>query len=129
MTLEPRNAKINVKAGNILQGQGSLDEALDAYRRATNADSKLPDGHIGVGDILRAKGDSLGALVAYRQAIQSQPQNPIAHHRAGLALQDRNRKEEAIAEFRTARQLYLSQGQGQSEDFRKLSALLQGLGG
>jgi tetratricopeptide (TPR) repeat protein len=129
MALEPRNAKVNVKAGNILQGQGNLDEALSAYRRATNVDAKLPDGFIGVGDVLRAKGDSLGALVAYRQAIQTQAQNPVAHHRAGLALQDRNRKDEALAEFRTAQQLYLSQGQGQSDDFRKLSAQLQRLGG
>jgi hypothetical protein len=68
-------------------------------------------------------------LVSYRQAIQSQAQNAIAHHRAGLALQDRNRKDEALAEFRTAQQLYLSQGQGQTDDFRKLSTLLQRLGG
>ncbi|MGB8699860.1 MAG: tetratricopeptide repeat protein, partial [Thermosynechococcaceae cyanobacterium] len=76
------------------------------------------------GDVLRSRGDSLGAVVAYRQALQVQPQFPEAHYKLGLALQDRNRTEEAIAELKTARQLYLSQGQGQTDELGKINALL-----
>ena len=55
--------------GNALMGQGKLDEAIAAYRRAIGIKPDFADAHSNLGNALAGQGKLDEAIVAYRRAI------------------------------------------------------------
>lgn len=59
--------------GVAVKAQGRLDEAIDAYRAATEADPALAEAHGNLGIALQAAGRLDEALAAYRRALELNP--------------------------------------------------------
>jgi serine/threonine-protein kinase len=87
---------------SALQGQGKLDEAIDADRQAVAIDPWEPARYYNLGNTLRAGGRFGGAIAAYRQALQLNKNYPEAHVGLAIALDDQGRLDDAVAECRRA---------------------------
>jgi tetratricopeptide (TPR) repeat protein len=81
-----RDARIGVAASNlgvVLEQQGNLDGALDAYRRADQRGDA--NGAFNLGVLLAQSGDPSGAQAAYRRALE-RGEGQIADNRRGVVL-------------------------------------------
>jgi tetratricopeptide (TPR) repeat protein len=73
----------------------SLEDALDAYRRALALDAEHADALINLGRLLHEAGDLAGAERHYRQALAARPDDATAAYDLGVVLEDAGRVEEA----------------------------------
>jgi predicted O-linked N-acetylglucosamine transferase (SPINDLY family) len=88
--------------GAALKNQGELDEALTAYRKATEISPDLAEARYNLGNALKALGRLDEAVAAYRHAIRIQPGLLQAHCNLGNALCDQGKLDEAVGAFRRA---------------------------
>ena len=83
--------------GNALIGQGQLDEAISAYRRAIQLQPKHAVAHNNLGFALAEQGQIDGAIGEYRLAIQLDPAYPDPLSNLAKSLRSRGQLGEAIA--------------------------------
>jgi len=83
----------------VLQGQGRIEEALDAFDRALALDPNHANAHSNRGVLLRAAGRPVEAEAAYRTAIRLDPSHIDAYTNLGILLNGLRRSEEAVACF------------------------------
>jgi protein O-GlcNAc transferase len=88
--------------GNALMGQGKLDEAIAAYRRAIRIKPDYAAAHTTLGIALAGQGRLDEAIAAYRRAIGIKPDLAEAYPNLGNVLMDQGRLDEAIAAYRRA---------------------------
>jgi tetratricopeptide (TPR) repeat protein len=98
---EPRTAADWYEQGCVLEEE-SAEEALAAYRRALEIDSRLPDAHLNLGRLLHERGDMAAAEQHYRLALDALPDDPTAAYNLGVALQDLGRLREAVVAYEAA---------------------------
>jgi predicted O-linked N-acetylglucosamine transferase (SPINDLY family) len=88
--------------GNTLMGQGRLDEAIAAFRRAIGIKPDHAAAYTTLGIALAGQGKLDEAIAAYRRAIGIKPDLAEAYSNLGAALSWQGKLDEAIAAFRQA---------------------------
>src|SRR5215475_2213055 len=106
MNRKQRRAAASLEAhfnlGNALMGQGKLDEAIAAYRRAIGIKPDYAVAYTTLGIALAGQGKFDEAIAAYRRAIGIKPDLAEAYPNLGNVLMDQGRLDEAIAAYRRA---------------------------
>lgn len=82
-----------------------LDEALEAYRRALDADPKLPIAWNALAMTLDRKGDVDGAIEAIRTYIELDSDDPLGHTSLSIFYQKKGMIQEAEDEKALAAEL------------------------
>jgi predicted O-linked N-acetylglucosamine transferase (SPINDLY family) len=88
--------------GNALMGQGKLDEAIVAYRRAIEIKPDYAAAYTTLGIALAGQGKLDEAIAAYRRAIGIKPDLAEAYPNLGNVLMDQGKLDEAIVAYRRA---------------------------
>ncbi|MDB5393360.1 MAG: glycosyl transferase family 9 [Rhodospirillales bacterium] len=96
------SAKAYYALGTILQLQGRLSEALDAYRLTLTLNPNHAEAHSNLGTALQASGRIDEAAREYEWAVAARPNSPPAHYNLGLIRQEQSRPRDAIASYQQA---------------------------
>lgn len=91
---------------------GRLDEAIDCYQRAVEADPKLAIAWNGLSATLRRKGDIDAAIDAGRKLVELEPDDALAHTNLSILYQAKGLIQEAEDEKALAMQLQLKAESG-----------------
>ncbi|NIO39434.1 MAG: tetratricopeptide repeat protein [Burkholderiales bacterium] len=83
-------------------GLGRLDQAVQAFRKASDLNPRSPDAHNNIGNALKKQGKLDAAIAAYRRALAIKPDFAEAHYNLGYVLQDQGKLDAAIAAYRKA---------------------------
>lgn len=81
---------------------GSLQEAIDCYRKVIELEPEHAAAHINLGTIYYNRREFALAEQHYRQAIEADPRYALAHFDLGNVLDETGRVAEAIEEYKTA---------------------------
>jgi Flp pilus assembly protein TadD len=73
----PKHAEAHASLGQILDDQGSVDQAIEHYREAIALKPQLGLGHRSLAKALMKKGDVKGAVAEYRSAVGLMPQDSL----------------------------------------------------
>ena len=95
----------NINLGNLYLRQGRGDEAVKAYRRATELDPLLIGGWVSLADAYRRLGRDPEGEKALREGLRKLPKSAELHHALGLLLVRSGKSAAALAEFRLATEL------------------------
>ena len=98
----PDAAQIHYNLGIVLEEQGRIQEAIDAYLRAIELSPRFERPYTNLGILYAKQGRPDDALQVFRRATELGPANAEARNNLGNVLADLNRLEEAVAEYRTA---------------------------
>jgi len=82
------------------EDRGTLDEAMDAYRRALELDPSLAAAHTNLGIACFDKGDLDQARTHFERALSLDPDQPEARYNLANLYEQESQLELAIAEFR-----------------------------
>ncbi len=85
--------------GEQLAGEGKIDEAIEAFRRAISIDPQYAAAHHNLGVLLRRQGLINEAIESYTRAIAIQPDFAEVHNNLGASLKDLGRLDEAVASY------------------------------
>jgi Tfp pilus assembly protein PilF len=88
--------------GDVLEAQGKLDLAAQAYRQALAEAPNSYDGHNDLGILLGKQGLTAEALQQFRLAEAIQPENATAHSNAAWILTETRQYPQAVEEFTQA---------------------------
>lgn len=105
IALRPGFALPRVLWGQLLLQRGQPADALESFRRATEADPRCAQAHLSLATALTLTGAAQRALPSYDAAIAIAPREFRAHLLRGWALRQCNRLDEASASLETALQL------------------------
>ena len=94
--------------GVILQDQGKLAEAIEAYTKALSINPNYAEAHNNMGIILQDQGKQEEAIEAYIKALSINPDYTDAHNNMGVTLQDQGKLEEAIEAYTKALSINLT---------------------
>ena len=100
LAIEPQPAIYN-DLGFVLERQGMIEEATDAYRKALELDPESASAHYNLGAALARTGQFTEAESHLRMALETNP-NTQTYSGLGFVLWQQDRDEEAIASLRTA---------------------------
>ena len=84
-----------------------IDEAIDCYRRAVEAEPDLAIAWNGLSMTLRRKGDVDGAIEAGLKIMELEPNDPLSHTNLSILYQEKGLIQEAEDEKALAMQLQL----------------------
>ena len=84
-----------------------IDEAIDCYQRAVNAEPDLAIAWTGLSMTLKRKGDLDGAIEAGLKIIELDPDDPLGHTNLSILYQAKDMIQEAEDEKALAMQLQL----------------------
>ena len=85
--------------------ENRIDEAIDCYRRAVDADPGLALAWSGLSMTLKRKGDLDGAIEAGRKIVELEPEDPLSHTNLSILYQAKGMIQEAEDEKALALQL------------------------
>ena len=91
--------------GNKLAAAGRLDQAVECYRLALQANPEFAKTHNNLGMSLQLQGDVMAATRHFRRAIEIDPNYGQAHLRLGHALESQGQLDEALRHCRLALQI------------------------
>jgi tetratricopeptide (TPR) repeat protein len=100
LAIEPQPAIYN-DLGFVLERQGMIEEATDAYRKALELDPESASAHYNLGAALARTGQFAEAESHLRMALETNP-NTQTYSGLGFVLWQQDRDDEAIASLRTA---------------------------
>jgi protein O-GlcNAc transferase len=100
--LEPDDASMLVRLGDVLMRCGEAARAAAAFSRALERSRPTPQLFYNLGAARQKAGDSAGAIESYRQCLRLDPGIVEAHNNLGTLLDEAGRYEEAIECFRQA---------------------------
>jgi tetratricopeptide (TPR) repeat protein len=87
-----------------------LDEAIDCYERAIQANPELAIAWNGLSMAFRQKGDLDRAIEAARRLIELEPDDALSHTNLSILLQSKGMIPEAEEAMATATRLQMKQG-------------------
>lgn len=96
----PHNTRAHNNLGTALRTEERFDEAIDAYRAATQADPTYASGYHNVATILEHQGKLEEALQFFIQATRCEFGRPWRHHNLARCLAELGKTDEAIAIYR-----------------------------
>jgi protein O-GlcNAc transferase len=105
LALDPQDAQVHNKLGDIAYERGHLAVAEAAYRRALEIAPGFGDAAINLGLTLDGQGRSAEAEATYQQLIVREPGNAVAQFNLAANLTVQNRLPEAEASYRQAIQI------------------------
>ncbi|RLC78827.1 MAG: hypothetical protein DRI61_09160, partial [Chloroflexi bacterium] len=91
--------------GIVYSDQGCYEEAIEAYRKAIELDSKFAAPWNGLGNVYYKQGRYEKAIEAYRNAIELDPKYAYPWNGLGWVYYEQGRYEEAIEAYRKAIEL------------------------
>ncbi|HEY3174209.1 MAG TPA: tetratricopeptide repeat protein [Candidatus Polarisedimenticolia bacterium] len=91
--------------GNVLAGQGRLDEAVTCYGEALRLDPAFTDAHYNLGNALARQGKLDEALAHYAEALRLEPDSADSHNSLGIVLDLKGQHDEALAHYTEALRL------------------------
>jgi tetratricopeptide (TPR) repeat protein len=94
-----------LRAGGDALKQNRAAEAVDAFRKATEAAPELPAGFVGLGQALMQSGDYRAAIAPLKRALELNPDLPGAHQLLGFALLAAGYANEAIPHLKKVQAL------------------------
>ena len=86
MQADPENADFHRSLGNALQDQGSVEEAIESYRRALRLQPDVAETWNDLGTAHHALGRHGQAAQCYGQALKLDPRHAVAHSNLGSTL-------------------------------------------
>ncbi|MEG4515227.1 MULTISPECIES: tetratricopeptide repeat protein [unclassified Microcoleus] len=90
------------KLGEILQGEGKIDEAIVAYKKAIEVNPNYFGTHHNLGDLYQQKYKLDEAATSYQRAIEQNPGFAWSYHNLGDTLLRQEKFEEAATAYRKA---------------------------
>jgi Flp pilus assembly protein TadD len=87
-----------------------LDEAIDCYRSAVEADPGLAIAWNGLSMALRQRGDLDAAIEAGRKLVELEPDDPLSHTNLSILYQNKGMIQEAEDEAAIATRLQMQGG-------------------
>jgi serine/threonine protein kinase/Flp pilus assembly protein TadD len=102
VAVRPESAGARFDLGKALLKQGRLDEAIGAFRKATELNGDYVQAHNDLGFALNRKGRLDEAVAAYLQALQRKPDFTLAHANLVTVLIDKGQVDEALEACRRA---------------------------
>jgi len=103
--LSPRNAQALSLKGFLLAGRNRNSDALTYFNKAVAIDGSLANAWLGQGLCRVRRGDLRGGLDDLQTAAVLEPNRSLLHSYLGKALSDQREKEQALKEFRFAKDL------------------------
>jgi len=88
--------------GIVLQEQGKLEEAIEAYNKALAINPNYANAYNNMGAILQDQGKLEEAIEAYNKALAIKPDYAEAYNNMGNALKEQGKLEEAIEAYNRA---------------------------
>jgi tetratricopeptide (TPR) repeat protein len=88
--------------GNLILGQGRVDDAFIEYQTALKIKPDYAEAHIGLGIAFLQKRSVDEAIAHYQKALEIKPDNAIAHNDLGVVLFQTGSVDEAITHFQKA---------------------------
>ena len=79
-----------------------LDQAVDAFQRATFIKPDYSEGYYNMGNALKDQGNLEEAVVAYKKAISFNSNYPAAFYNMGTAFKNQDKLEDAVKAFKKA---------------------------
>ncbi len=89
-----------------------IDEAIDCYRRAVEAEPDLAIAWNGLSMTLKRKGDVDGAIEAGLKIVELEPNDPLSHTNLSILYQEKGLIQEAEDEKALAMQLLMRAQRG-----------------
>jgi Flp pilus assembly protein TadD len=87
--------------------ENRIDEAIDCYRRAVDAEPNLAIAWNGLSMTLKRKGDLDGAIEAGLKVVELEPDDPLGHTNLSILYQAKGMIQEAEDEKALAMQLQM----------------------
>lgn len=100
MTVSRPAAHYNL--GLALASTGAVEEAIESYRRAIQADSRFAPAYHNLGNLLMTRGSLDESEACFRAATAARPNWAVPIHGLGNALKEMGFVEEAVACYRAA---------------------------
>lgn len=100
--INPADIQVHINLGNLLLGQGRLDEAERVYRHVLMLKPDFADAHGNLGVVLKAQGRLEAAAASYRRALALRPAYFQAHGNLANVLREQGKLNEAAAACRRA---------------------------
>lgn len=100
--LDPSDARIHTRLGDILQSLGKMEEAVEAYGQAVRIDPQFHPAWYSLGCAWLAKKEEATAATCFQKAVALVPGHGPSHHNLGKALYKLGLADESMACFRTA---------------------------
>ncbi|MDB3865827.1 tetratricopeptide repeat protein, partial [Amylibacter sp.] len=101
-SLKPDNAVVYNNIGNALQGQGKLDEAIEAYNKTLALKPDYAEAYNNMGNALKDQGKLEEAIRAYKNALSIKPDHAGTYNNMGNVLKDQGKLDEAITSLNKA---------------------------
>jgi serine/threonine-protein kinase len=102
LTLNPAVSEGHSCLGNVYNGQGEYNKAIDAFKRAAVLDSTSDTALLGLADAYEKLGDMRSAEAIYQQAIALRPQYWAGYNRLGDFYFHQSRYSDATHAFQRA---------------------------
>ena len=99
LTAEEGFACQRINLGNLLVGEGELDEAVDHFQAALKISSDNSSAHNNLGTALGRQGKIADAILCFQEAVRLKPDYTEAHYNLGSAYLSQGRTDEAISEY------------------------------
>jgi len=104
MTMAERpEAQVNL--GNLYAARGELNQAVAAYRTATELNPAFTPAYVNHADLLRSTGEEAKAEALLRKALKEAPTSGDIYHALGLSLVRQKRNSEALEALEQAASL------------------------
>ncbi len=99
ISLRPDYAFIYNNMGNVLQVQGKLDEAIEAFNKSIALKPDYADAYSNKGLILKNLGKLDEAIEVYNKALNFKPNNAVIHNNMGNVFEVQGKLDKAIEAF------------------------------
>ena len=98
----PHSVNIYNIVGAVRHELGHLDEAIEAYKKATSIKPDCPQVNYNMGNTLKQQGKLDQAIEAYKKATSIKPDYAKAYYNEGAAFQEQGKLDQAIEAYKKA---------------------------
>ncbi len=100
----PIGADLYIAAARLSEGNGRVEQAIEQYRKALQADSRNRGAMIGLARLQHRNGDMESSILLYREALNLYRNDPVILNDLGLCYARSGQTDQAISVLRSATQ-------------------------